>query len=281
MSSFNLHRFGRLLAYDLRTRRKAHLSQLAGLFCAIFFIEMGNMVSPRGQHLLQVVADDFYQERAAMQVFFFYFCLAASFGIAFSHLKTKTARIAFLLRPASNLEKYLSCLLQSTVLFFVLYVAALFLADGARIALMAIRGGDTTPLAPMVMAQFADVIAEPSQVVVNQTDVSAVYTIWTPLFPFLYVGWIYSLFLLGSAVFRRYAPLRTFLILLVIHLVLGASLDMADRSISLSFHADNVETDVVPLIGTVFIVLILFNLWYSYRRFCRLQVVSRPLFSLK
>ncbi|GAY30458.1 hypothetical protein, partial [Prevotella sp. MGM2] len=123
MNKFNIHRFGHLLRADIITNRKQHISAFLSVFSLSLLLLFFSYYKPSlyGWEIVapsRELAADILSSRAN-RFFMMMFPLFMTYNLSmtFSHLLTKQQRISYIMLPASPLEKFLSRLLQHTVLF--------------------------------------------------------------------------------------------------------------------------------------------------------------------
>lgn len=188
-------------------------------------------------------------------------------------LTKKKSAINYLMLPASCAEKYVSRILITIVATLGMAVLVAFLADLARMAIVA------------TLPRFANIPAECNTFVVDDTlatlgrvfskSYSAYEGVPHPLavnyaLVLLYV-YCHSLVLLGASIFRfylaRFAPLAGFMYLVIL---------MDDMAI-----LDNLMfKHPVPTLVT-FAILILFNWWLTYYYFSHKMIVRRAGYIIK
>ena len=188
-------------------------------------------------------------------------------------LTKKKSAINYLMLPASCAEKYVSRILITIVATLCMAVLVAFLADLARMAIVA------------TLPRFANIPAECNTFVVDDTlatlglvfskSYSAYEGAPHPLavnyaLVLLYVYW-HSLVLLGASIFRfylaRFAPLAVFMYLVIL---------MDDMAILENLMLRH----TVPTLVT-FAILILFNWWLAYYYFSHKMIVRRAGYIIK
>lgn len=128
-NTFDKTRFWNTLKLDFATNWRrwsfAFFGALACLFCTFMCLSInlkGDIVD----------ADTYEQAFVVMTVMtyvVFTICMVLSGSMMFNNMKSKQMRISFLVLPASNLEKFLSRWLITTVGALVVFIAALVVAD--------------------------------------------------------------------------------------------------------------------------------------------------------
>lgn len=182
-------------------------------------------------------------------------------------LTKKKSAINYLMQPASCAEKYVSRILITIVATLCMAVLVAFLADLARMAIVA------------TLPRFANIPAECNTFVVDDTLAtlglvfSKSYSVYEGLphplavnyaLVLLYV-YCHSLVLLGASIFRfyiaRFAPLAGFIYLVFL---------VSDTTI-----LDNLMLKHPVSTLIVFAILTLFNWWLTYYYFSHKMIVRR------
>lgn len=154
MQNFNMQRFGRLLRADFSLRRKTHL----GVFLTALGLAIGaslwvylkpsmaglpypeevspEMLSEAYENFSEVLAGRVSASFMTILVIF----SAYNLSTAFAALRSRQERVAWLMFPASGLEKYLVRLLVHTVVFALYVLAAICLADCTRYIVFPLLG---------------------------------------------------------------------------------------------------------------------------------------------
>ena len=140
MKNFSIQRFGVLLRYDIVQNLRSYVFLMLGLFLAHFFAQLSvYYFSLKGwTQLSEGKVDSVLSDAYACAWVVTLMSMVLGLSFSFANLKSKSKRIAYLMLPASNLEKYLSRVLIFTVGIVVLNVVTFFVADVARmVALLA------------------------------------------------------------------------------------------------------------------------------------------------
>ena len=186
-------------------------------------------------------------------------------------MSTKAKRIAFLMVPATSLEKYLWRLIYVTAGFAVSFAVALLTTDVTYLLLNSIFGEE----------EYRSLAGFAIGVYLNWNslalDDSWLLTSWT----YVFTAWGYSLFVVGGTVWRRRAFVKTVGCILLAFLLLTA-MQWVPLSAEHSFYewvhtvmADEGKATVaVSLLTIVFFLFTVLNLWLGYRLFRRSQIVG-------
>lgn len=192
-------------------------------------------------------------------IFGFTYALWMLYGAsqAFAYMKTKQSAIAYMMHPSSGAEMFAARLAYVSVVWAVVGGIGLLAGDFARWLLDTLLGG----AAPMTvvylwhnLCAFADGIALSGNhwLAAKMSAVSLLYSLW-----------IYTLYVLGSAVFRRHRILFTTIVVTFVHLFavdhLSAATDMSAMGIG---------------------VLCAVNVAASYAVFSRMQLINNKWFNI-
>lgn len=190
-------------------------------------------------------------------------------------MATKAKRIAFLMVPATNLEKYLWRLIYVTVGFVVSFTVALLATDLTYLLLNSIFGWEEYR-SLTAMAFGTSLISFENQS--GMSDGSWLLTVWS----FVITLWGYSFFVLGGTFWRRRAFVKTVGCILLAFLLLLTVMQWVPVAAEHSFYdwVNSIMSDegkatvAVSLLTAVFFIFTVFNLWLGYRLFRRSQIVG-------
>lgn len=187
-------------------------------------------------------------------------------------MSAKAKRIAFLMVPATCLEKYLWRLIYATVGFAVSFAVALLATDVTYLLLNSIFGEE----------EYRSLAGFAIGVYLNWNSLALddnwLLTVWS----FVITLWGYSFFVLGGAFWRRRAFVKTVGCILLAFLLLLTAVQWVPLSAEHSFYewvhtlmADEGKATVaVSLLTIVFFLFTVLNLWLGYRLFRRSQIVG-------
>ena len=187
-------------------------------------------------------------------------------------MSTKAKRIAFLMVPATSLEKYLWRLIYVTVGFAVSFAVALLATDLTYLLLNSIFGEE----------EYRSLAGFAIGVYLNWNslalDDSWLLTSWA----YVFTAWGYSLFVVGGTVWRRRAFVKTVGCILLAFLLLLTVMQWVPVAAEHSFYdwVNSIMSDegkatvAVSLLTAVFFIFTVFNLWLGYRLFRRSQIVG-------
>lgn len=187
-------------------------------------------------------------------------------------MSAKAKRIAFLMVPATSLEKYLWRLVYVTVGFAVSFTVALLATDLTYLLLNSIFGEE----------EYRSLAGFAIGVYLNWNSLALddnwLLTVWS----FVITLWGYSFFVLGGAFWRRRAFVKTVGCILLAFLLLLTAMQWVPVAAEHSFYhwVNTIMTDegkatvAVSLLTAVFFIFTVFNLWLGYRLFRRSQIVG-------
>lgn len=279
MKNFELKRFGRVLRRDILENRKKTLRSFAALYLANFAV-IGSLMYTPTRHglscppLYEPFAEQMLLKNVASAVMSLFGVLTfCAISQTFANLRTKQLRIANLMLPATNLEKFLSRLLQSTAGYVAAFFVAFVLADLTRMLLFPLLGHSFgSVVACLVAGLYDNVCWMLSADGFRSSDLGVVRMFWVGM---SFSLWSASFFLLGSAVFRRRAFLYTLLACFALLVVFVLGIDLVIGQMRYAFK---VSPSNVSYVAGLLTALACFNVWLSYRLFCRIQVIPRKLF---
>lgn len=260
MPSFDFRRFTMLLGHELAGNWRRHLREFL-VFYVVFLACIGSVFYAPSRYGIgpDVVKHWTFPhetamfESAVMAVSIaFYVLLVYGVSLTFSHLYTKQQRIAWLMLPATNLEKFLARVLVYSVFWSVALLVALVLADVTRMLVFPLFGHGYSSLLPELESRWR-AYAE------DFFDSGLGYQVQ--------IVFSYVTLLTGSALFRRYALVKTVFGLFLASLLLLLIADMSQFGRFLFLDK------VMMLVWNV--VLIAGGLWLSWRQVSRMQVIPR------
>lgn len=275
MTDFDIRRFGRTLRWTALTARKEIINVGSLMFFALMLPFALFMISAGRQSLPDRISS--FDITLGFEVYFICIIISISGCWIFSNLKTKEQRIAFKMLPASDLEKFLSRAVYVVVVWPLMAFIAFCLADLLRMGVSLILGIDIVRCAipDLLRMSFGGGGVFP----VTADELFGGHT--EPV-AWAFVAcsyWIYSLYVLGGAFFRRrplVLTLCSMALLCLLFLVLFVSL--ADNFMHVSLI-----TYIEPGAWTcfaIFTLLTALDWWLSYVLFRRLQVINNKWINL-
>ncbi len=214
---------------------------------------------------------DIYYLRPAIFLFWGFGCLFASFMM--EKMKNKTKRIAYLMTPATNFEKFFSRFLPVVVVFIIAFFLAFKLADYTRIAIVSMRYPEFN-VYPVNIAQGL-CSQNPDAMTNNWIELTALFSVYL---------FFQSLFVLGSTLWYKNPFIKTLATGMAITLLFYAVDGLLVNSLfneSQLFSVGDYCGDLMDKLMTkrniilIFSFLTLFNWVISYFRFKDSEIINR------
>jgi len=277
MKNFDMKRFAQLLQYDVVSNWRNHVSFAIGAFLAHFATQFGviYIAVKSMHHALPERAGDICEDAANISFVVSFIVFSVAMSLMFANLKTKPKRIAYLMLPATNAEKFLSRLILFTLGAWVVNFVAFVFADLLRMLVLSGMWVSVDSVVPEAFCSMHDFLTEVLQSWSRIYD-NGVSQGWYVLFFFSSLLLQFILFMLGSVLFRNRAFLKTATCMFGLGMfmtVLGLSVTINGRNVAVSM-----SDSWLPAIVLSSIVLEVVLVGFSYRLFKRMPVVSRKLF---
>lgn len=289
MKNFNMNRFALLMRSELVGNRKTHIRMTATMLIACFVVLIIILLKPSVNGFVDVSPAEvsFYEEMYinkavdGMLIVAFFLMMVAFPSLAFSHLSTKQKRISEMMRPGTALEKYLVRLLLTVVIYPLLFLLMLVVADLLRMLVFPLFGHGLPAMFPDFFSVLGNGFSEWFSCFSTEKltwnihgEIRWYYKFWVCVTSAGVLLMLHSFFVLGSAVFRRYAAIFTCLVLLGLQLIFGliASSVAVGRVLSINDNGDFLILSVI--IWTI--VIVCYGL--SYRMYKHIQVIPRKWF---
>lgn len=289
-TTFNYNRFKMVMRWNFLSKWTKYVRAAAGLmfgmilYCMLTLYSLGNKLeygwSKYADPLTATDKEFFFNSNVHQGVgvfllilFFFFIFFAAQI---FANMKTKQQRVAFLMLPATKLEKYLACFVSVTLASIIGWAVAAVAADAVQylFSFYFTPGWHGSIISEMI-SRMGDIPWETYSTVNGQVVET---TSLIPGYTCLVAGIIclHSFYVLGGAFFRRHPALLTLCVqFILILLFVYASVEMKDCGI-----AQNLEDNTIlyPIISyTLSVVLLLiagcFH-WLAFKFFSRMQVIN-------
>ncbi|MGN8798753.1 hypothetical protein ACTNCZ_13750 [Segatella copri] len=278
--TFDLHRFGMVLRWDLLTNWKSYFYSIAGLAIGIIMLSISMLYSfPHSHFIVEGDLGNYYEGNmtvflAAIVILFFFISPCN----IFSNMKTKLQRENFMMLPANNLEKYaarflmmsvgsiLMMLIATLIADFVQFVLSFFMTPGYHASII----GSSLSLIYKAATNTGD---NPICILAGQYKIDAAILGWS------FLTMIYSFCLLGGTFFRKQPIILTAVSGIIIFMIIGYCGSELEEwgafDFFKHFNYDNPGTSLCIAIfwSVVFLALAAFSLWASYKLFTRMQVI--------
>ena len=278
--TFDLHRFGMVLRWDLLTNWKSYFYSIAGLAIGIILLSISMLYSfPHSHFIVEGDLGNYYEGNmtgflAAIVILFFFISPCN----IFSNMKTKLQRESFMMLPANNLEKYAARFLMMSVGSILIMVIATLIGDFVQFVLsFFMTPGYHASIIGSSLSQIykaaTDSGNDPISILAWQCKADAALIGWS------FLIMIYSFTLLGGTFFRKQPIILTAVSGIIIFMIIGYCGSKLEEWGAFDFYThlnyDNPGTSLCIAIfwSVVFLALAAVSLWASYKLFTRMQVI--------
>lgn len=278
--TFDLHRFGMVLRWDLLTNWKSYFYSIAGLAIGIIMLSISMLYSfPHSHFIVEGDLGNYYEGNmtgflAAIVILFFFISPCN----IFSNMKTKLQRENFMMLPANNLEKYAARFLMMSVGSILMILIATLIADFVQFVLsFFMTPGYHASIIGSSLSQIYKAATNtgdnPICILAGQYKIDAAILGWS------FLTMIYSFCLLGGTFFRKQPIILTAVSGIIIFMIIGYCGSELEEwgafDFFKHFNYDNPGTSLCIAIfwSVVFLALAAFSLWASYKLFTRMQVI--------
>lgn len=278
--TFDLHRFGMVLRWDLLTNWKSYFYSIAGLAIGIIMLSISMLYSfPHSYFIVERDLNYYYECRMTgfLAAIFILFIFISACNI-FSNMKTKLQRESFMMLPANNLEKYAARFLMMSVGSILIMVIATLIGDFVQFVLsFFMTPGYHASIIGSSLSQIykaaTDSGNDPISILAWQCKADAALIGWS------FLIMIYSFTLLGGTFFRKQPIILTAVSGIIIFMIIGYCGSKLEEWGAFDFYThlnyDNPGTSLCIAIfwSVVFLALAAVSLWASYKLFTRMQVI--------
>ena len=280
--TFDLHRFGMVLRWDLLTNRKSYFCSIAGLAIGIIMLSISMLYSFPHSHYIVEGGDlsNYYEVRMTgfLAAIFILFIFISACNI-FNNMKTKLQRESFMMLPANNLEKYAARFLMMSVGSILIMVIATLIGDFVQFILsFFMTPGYHASIIGSSLRQIYEAAIDttcnnPISILAWQCKIEAALVGWS------FLIMIYSFTLLGGTFFRKQPIILTAVSGIIIYMIVGYCGSKLEDWGAFDFYThlnhDNPGTSLCIAIfwSVVFLALAAVSLWASYKLFTRMQVI--------
>ncbi|MFW5501954.1 MAG: hypothetical protein ACOCO5_01570 [Segatella copri] len=278
--TFDLHRFGMVLRWDLLTNWKSYFYSIAGLAIGIIMLSISMLYSfPHSHFIVEGDLGNYYEGNmtgflAAIVILFFFISPCN----IFSNMKTKLQRENFMMLPANNLEKYAARFLMMSVGSILMMLIATLIADFVQFVLsFFMTPGYHASIIGSSLSQIYKAATNTGDnlicILAGQYKIDAAILGWS------FLTMIYSFCLLGGTFFRKQPIILTAVSGIIIFMIIGYCGSELEEwgafDFFKHFNYDNPGTSLCIAIfwSVVFLALAAFSLWASYKLFTRMQVI--------
>lgn len=278
--TFDLHRFGMVLRWDLLTNWKGYFYRTAGLAIGIILLSISMLYFFLHSYFIVEKGLDFYYEcrmtgfLAAIFTLLFFVSASNIFG----NMKTKLQRESFLMLLANNLEKYAARLLMMSIGSILMMMIATLIADFVQFVFsFFMTPGHHASIIGCFLSQIyktaTDTSNNPISILAWQWKIDAALLGWS------FLIMIYSFCLLGGTFFRKQPIILTAVSGIIIFMIIGYCGSELEEWGAFDFfkhlNYDNPGTSLCMAIfwSVIFLALAASSLWASYKIFTRMQVI--------
>lgn len=287
MNSFNIHRFGKTLHWVLSVNFKRMLGFTIGGGLGWFLAEliMIKMIGYNNPHSMVWNISQFGCVALLLMLVIFSSTVVSS-------VNSKRKREAFLMLPATNLEKFLSLVFYTTIVMMLCLCLALVIGDTLRMGWMWINGPSVGTVSVKIeetgvtcywwSSALPQMVENLTPNVLHASD-KYEYSTWFATMQLVFILtfslWIHSLFTLGGVYLRKYSFVLTglfFILCMVLFVKFVKAYDI-DMFTSHWDHGSYVSEEVGTLAYVLTIVLpiiSLINYWASFRIFKGFQLIT-------
>ena len=262
MIQFNVNRFWKLVRWSLTMDRrwfvKNTLSWLVVFTLVFLFFTCVAKFNNQSASLQS------YQACASMVLCTTIAILVLGPTMMFNSMQGKHDDQRLLMLPASNLEKYL-VRYSYWLLLLPSFVGSFIVADLLQYLVNWLSGHEGRMLVMQyLMSLDFNIVFPPSNVVPRSLIVCIVLTF----------VWLHSCYAVGATFFRshKHSWILTSVALIAFGIILGSLWPHDEMSRSISSHT---AISLLRLWDVIYIFLIAFNYWLSYKFFCRQQVIGK------
>ena len=275
MSTFNITRFGQALKCQYMNSRKDWMLVFGIYFIALSFLNIlfvrstsfdggdyHDVVAKHGVAYMEDAYPILIKGIAVFDVIFFGIGMLFCASFLFYHLKKKPWCSAYLMWPASNLEKYLVSLVLNVVMAAIGTIICVIIADALRVLVDALSGRIVVWAIPMIF------------------DLKTFNL--NPLIacgPFLSeILLIHAAYILGGTLFRKQQFVLTTIAIVIIGYIMVFTWHSPVIDNANLFGLDEKGKSVpnawfyVVSIGGYLLTALCY--WLSYKIFCRMQVIN-------
>lgn len=278
--TFDLHRFGMVLRWDLLTNWKSYFYSNAGLAIGIIMLSISMLYSfPHSYFIVERDLNYYYECRMTgfLAAIFILFIFISACNI-FSNMKTKLQRESFMMLPANNLEKYAARFLMMSIGSIIMMLIATLIADFVQFVLsFFMTPGYHASIIGSSLSQIykaaTDAGNNPISILAWQYKIDAAILGWS------FLTMIYSFCLLGGTFFRKQPIILTAVSGIIIFMIIGYCGSELEEWGAFDFFKhldyDNPSTSLCMAIfwSVIFLALAASSLWASYKIFTRMQVI--------
>ena len=284
MKSFDINRFGRTLRWVVSVNIRKMLLWFVGSIVAVFLGEIAFQAINHWDGPYSMLSD--FSQFMTMLMVLVSLILISSIT---TNINEKRKREAFLMLPASNLEKYLSLVVYTSVICIACLFLAIVIGDSLRMAWYWVSGYN--PIGNWVNESFRGrswqwwssaipmLIENLTPRITNSVGVPTDLLIVEVSFIVGFVLWIHSIYTLGGTLLRKYSFVATsvFVILcitLFVRLIFAFHLSIFHTRWN---NGELIEYEIGAIswiLVIAFPILSIANYWISFRIFKGFELIT-------
>ena len=270
MKSFDINRFGKTLRWVVGVNIRSLLIWSLGYVVGVFLGEQMFFALSVDRDLSDVLG-----KISQFCSIFIIIALCVGLGTLFVGLNKKPRREAFLMLPASNLEKFLAVVVYVTFIWTFFVILSYVAGDTLRMVYRALVNGDAWI---STVSMVADTNT-PNFVRLFSQESSLWYLMMNTFVVCAFLVWIHSLYILGGTLFRKYSFVVSSLVfILAMWLFVWLEGHLHLTIFSSSWEGGHCVKQIVgPLAYVLAVVLPLlsaFNYWASFHIFKNIELIS-------
>lgn len=276
MKNFDIRRFGRVVKWDLTTNRRSTVKMTAAMALAMLLAFV--YTTYQNLNRMRIWPDEMPKHVEGLAIvtnLFFVAFMTVGASLIFVNMKTVQRRITFLTLPATALEKFAARWLYSTAGFFLMFAAALVIADIIHlVTCLAIWHLDIRSVTVFGTKYFVEmfydawIYEDPTMPFRPQLHYILLVTV---------IILIHALFVLGGTFFRRAQWVTTSATIVIVALVWGIIWEKIETPVNDIMDKYFWRSDLyVPVIVCIIVSVaaIIASYYAAYRLFRRSQVIT-------
>ena len=265
MNSFSFNRFGKTFRWYLGVNARTLLMWIVGISMGTFLIELLLSLEPNSKEIIPL----FF---TAFLMITYVICIST----LFYGMNKKAKCEAFLMLPASHLEKFLTAVIYVTIVCGICLFLSFAIGDSLRMVFRSLVFGDEwVSVVPKVAENLV-----PNTMFTDDTHVySLSFRVMNLVVGYSFMLWFHSLYTLGGTFLRRYSFVASSVVLVVCLSLLSWVLNHFEVSMFTSQWDGNAyvgeEVGVFAyVLAIVMPLLSIFNYWASFHIFKGFQLIT-------
>lgn len=292
MNSFDIKRFGQTLRWVLSVNFRLMLLWFTGSILAVFLGEM--LFQAMNGHTAPLY---FIQNISQFQTMLLMLVSLIMISSVVARINEKRKREAFMMLPSSNLEKYLSLVVYSTLICIAVAFLSIVLGDSIRMAWYWISGY-TGPEGNVMLtsedgvtyywwsSSIPTMLKNMAPVIVYDgfADYPLEFALVQSLFLYGGMLWIHSIYTLGGTLLRKYSFVgTTMFVILLITIVVRTAMTFQLTLFHSRWNNGELLGYEIGVIGWIlavaFPLLSVVNYWASFHIFKAFQLITNKWFN--